>query len=108
MFKRIFIFSLLAISLLQAEFIRNDNLAVVLDTSTNLIWENGLNAKDNTYTWQKAKNYCDNLILGEVDDWYLPSRDEYHSIMTAFYGQYDTDINWQNSNINLHNWYYGN
>ncbi len=89
---------LIAISYLSAEFIRNDNLDVVLDTSSDLMYEDTINtANSKGYIFQEAIDYCDNLNLAGVSDWYLPNRNVLSSIMTAYYGEYDD--NWEDWNI---------
>jgi hypothetical protein len=55
----------------------------------------------NTMNWHEAKNYCDNLVLDGHSDWKLPSRDEFHTLMTASYGKWDNYDNlakWFNEN----------
>lgn len=42
-----------------------------LDSSTNLCWQEP--APENPLTWQGAFNYCDNLSLGGIANWRLPS-----------------------------------
>lgn len=34
----------------------------------------------NTYTWQQAVDYCNNLDFNDCDDWFLPSKEELHAI----------------------------
>ncbi len=46
-------------------------------------------------TWNEAKNYCANLNLEGYSDWKLPSRDELHTLMTAYYGEQDSWDKWQ-------------
>ncbi len=41
----------------------------------------------------KAKSYCENLVLDGYSDWKLPSRDEFHALMTAYYGELDNGNN---------------
>ncbi len=55
----------------------------------------------NTMNWHEAKSYCENLVLDGYSDWKLPSRDEFHTLMTAYYGEWDNDNNlakWFNEN----------
>jgi hypothetical protein len=55
----------------------------------------------NTMNWHEAKNYCENLVLDGYSDWKLPSRDEFHTLMTASYGKwdnYDNVAKWFNEN----------
>jgi hypothetical protein len=62
-----------------------DNGDTVADTRTGLVWEQktddgGLRDKDNTYTWQEALDYCNNLNLAGQSDWRLPTVKELASL----------------------------
>ncbi len=59
---------------------------MVQDNVTQLIWEvktddGGVQDKDNTYNWNAAIAYCEDLPLGGYNDWRLPSREELRSIV---------------------------
>lgn len=65
-------------TLLIAEFLRDNIKEIVLDTSTNLIWQD-----DNTpatITWKNAISHCENLSLGGYNDWRLPNFNELNSL----------------------------
>ena len=75
-------------------YIDNGN-GTLTDTSTGLMWEiktddGGPRDKDNTYTWQSALSYCENLSLAGYNDWRLPNRNELHSIVE--YSTYNPSI----------------
>jgi hypothetical protein len=54
----------------------------VTDNLTGLIWEQKNEANDPlTYTYNDAAAYCENLSLGGFDDWRMPSRKEYSTIL---------------------------
>ncbi len=69
----------------SSDFIDNYD-ETVTDTSTGLMWEvksndGGSRDKDNTYTWQEALSYCENLSLGGYNDWRLPDINDLQSIV---------------------------
>ena len=65
---------------IQTEFIRDDTKNIVIDTSTNLMWQDDANVTSITKNWQDAIDYCENLTLGGHSDWHLPSKNELQSI----------------------------
>ncbi len=69
--KNILAILCLAINLLNADFIRDDNLSVVTDTSTNLMWQDDLNV--NNKIWEEAIKYCEDLTLANYNNWRLPN-----------------------------------
>lgn len=54
---------------------------VVRDNVTGLEWQKV--SFSNTYTWEEAKEYCDNLVQGGHDDWRLPTAKELASLVHA-------------------------
>lgn len=60
-----------------ALFMDQDN-GVVTDLRTEMVWERGDDKK--THTWNEANSYCDALVLGDRDNWRLPTYEELDSI----------------------------
>jgi hypothetical protein len=56
-----------------------DNVEVVPDQLTGLLWQRNIQA--GAYTWTGADAYCDGLELARHDDWRLPTRMELVSIL---------------------------
>jgi hypothetical protein len=52
---------------------------VVLDNNTGLMWQRA--TAPGYYTWDQAHDYCYNLVLGNYDDWHLPTAKELESIL---------------------------
>lgn len=80
---KIFFLIMIGISFLQAEFIRTDinaTAGVVLDTTTNLMWQDDNEAKSITQTWSNAISYCENKTLGGYDDWRLANFNELYML----------------------------
>ena len=67
---------LLLVNIASADFIRDDSKEVVLDTSTNLIWQDNNDAKNITKTWEEAITYCENLDFAGYTNWHLPNFNE--------------------------------
>jgi len=51
----------------------------VTDEVTRLQWQRA--TPPQTYDWWEARTYCQQLVVGEVDDWRLPSRVELVSLL---------------------------
>ena len=94
---------LLLINLVNADFIRDDEKGVVLDTSTNLMWQDEAytSAEASAYSnntengkvlnWVSAISYCENLTYGTYSNWYLPNFNELYNI--ADRSKYNPAIN---------------
>lgn len=65
------------ISIASAEYLRNDNIGVIQDTQTNLLWQD--NEVVSNKTWTEAIDYCETLALGNYNDWRLPNYNEIES-----------------------------
>jgi len=66
------------IGLLQADYIRDDSKGVVVDTSTNLMWQDDVASVQKT--WIEAISYCENLTIASYDDWRLPNFNELYML----------------------------
>ena len=78
--KRSILGLLLLINLANADFIRDGSKEVVLDTKTNLMWQDNNDTKTIKKNWSDAIDYCENLTLGGYSDWYLPNINELRSL----------------------------
>ncbi len=69
-----------------------DGLTIV-DSTTDIVWENNTSAIDPTMNWNDAKTRCANLVLEGKDDWRLPNINELHSIIPNNDNEYQfTDL----------------
>ena len=66
---------------LSANFIRDNAKKVILDTKTNLMWQDNSEAKTKLLKWTDAINYCESLTLGGYSNWRLPNIRELESIV---------------------------
>ena len=76
---RVIFLIMIGLSLLRAEFIRNDSQGVVLDTTTFLQWQD--NNASSSISWVDAIEYCKVLNLGGYTDWRLANKIEMNSIV---------------------------
>ncbi len=65
----------------SSNFARDDNKSIVKDNVTGLEWQDDEWAVYTEKTWTDAINYCENLSLGEYNDWRLPNIMEMLSIV---------------------------
>jgi len=52
-----------------------------VDETTALMWQDVPENRGTLYTWDEAKNYCEELDLANYSDWWLPSESELASIV---------------------------
>jgi len=46
---------------------------ILIDPTTNLMWQDNTNVQFYSYSWHKSVDYCGRLSLGGFQDWRLPS-----------------------------------
>ena len=61
-------------TLANSEMIRFPDKEVVLDTDSNLMWQDSIDAKTVQKEWDKALEYCSNLNLNGITGWKLPDK----------------------------------
>lgn len=76
---RVFFLIIIELSLLYADIIRDNTVGIVVDTRTNLVWQDHMIYDEKT--WLEAIGTCENLELGGYDDWRLPNVNELTSIL---------------------------
>jgi hypothetical protein len=62
----------------------SEEWSMVRDNATGLVWEmkNPAN-QNNSYTWDDAKKYCEDLVHGHYEDWRLPTVEEISTLVDA-------------------------
>jgi len=79
MSKKIFLL-IISVICLNAGFLRNDNIEVVIDSKTGLIWSD--KAQDSTTrTWKDSITYCEDLEISFYKDWRMPNYNELYSLV---------------------------
>lgn len=95
---KIILLIMIGLSLLQADFIRDDTKEVVLDTTTNLMWQDDANVTTVTKNWLDAIDYCETSTLGGFTDWRMPNHNELY--LLADRSAYNPAISSVFTNIN--------
>lgn len=62
-------------------YIRDHVNNVVMDNTTNMMWQDDSAARTLKMNWSQANMYCEYLTLGRYSDWRLPGVVELHSIV---------------------------
>ena len=65
---------------IDGNFTKTANNKIVIDTTTELMWQDDFTNQDENLTHAEAKNYCNTLTLGGYSDWRLPTINELHTI----------------------------
>ena len=86
--KNILSLFVLASILCGGDLLKSDDNKTVLDTSSNLQWQDDVSSVSKT--WTEAIAYCEDLTLEEYSDWRLPNRNELLSIVD--YNKYNPAI----------------
>lgn len=73
--KKILLSLIFIICFSNAQMIRSDKQEILLDTKTNIMWQDNQQTKTITKTWHDAADYCKNLSLGGFEDWQLPDKE---------------------------------
>ena len=98
--KIIFLITLL-LSLLQADYIRDSTKNVVMDTTTNLMWQE--DTTPSTMNWTSAISYCEALSLGTYTDWRVPNIVELTSLLK--FTSYNPAINTTFQNVTANHYW---
>ena len=77
---KVILYIMIGLSVLHAQYIRDNTKEVVLDTTTQLIWQDNNDSKTIYKGWINAIEYCESLELGGESDWRLPNSKELSSL----------------------------
>jgi len=102
--RQIFTIMLLFNLFLYADIIRDNSKEIVTDTTTNLQWQDNIDAKTVTKTWKEAIDYCKALKLGGYTNWRLPNIKELKSIIDRRYINPTISKSFKNTNITDFYW----
>lgn len=75
---KVILLIMIGLSFLQADYIRDVTKEVVLDTTTNMMWQD--DATPASKTWLDAIDYCEASSLGGFNNWRLPNVNELYTI----------------------------
>lgn len=81
----IFIFIVFFTTFAEAKFVRDSNSSVVLDTKTNLIWEDTISTQIDYANvvgyWEQAMSHCEGLSINGLTNWRMPNINELRTIV---------------------------
>ncbi|MCD6432443.1 MAG: DUF1566 domain-containing protein [Sulfurimonas sp.] len=77
---RVILLIMIGLSILNAEFLRDDINGVVLDTQTKLMWQD-YDPDAQTIEWEGAMEVCEDSTRASYTDWRLPNINELRSIV---------------------------
>ena len=85
--RALFVRAVRATTIASAALVDNGD-GTVKDIGSGLMWQKA--TAPETYTWQNALSYCENLSLAGYSDWRLPNRNELQSLVD--YSRYNPAI----------------
>ena len=88
---------MIGLSILHAEFTRDNTTNIVSDSTTGLEWQDDVSVSSTQKAWQEAIEYCEDLVLDSKSDWRLPNRNELVSIVDR--SKYNPAINSAFANV---------
>lgn len=74
--QKLILAGLISVTILAADFIRDDERGVVRDDTTFLIWQDDTTTIEVEKGWEQAIAYCEALEFVGYDDWRLPNINE--------------------------------
>jgi hypothetical protein len=99
---KVILLIMIGLSLLRAEYIRDDAKELVLDTTTNLIWQD--DATPVAMVWEDTITYCEASNLGGYSNWRLPNYNELYSLVDRSIYSPALSPNFQNVVISSYYW----
>ena len=77
------ILTVLGISIAFSVFVSTKDIKkeIVVDSNTNLMWQDNTDVQNIKIKWIEAIDYCENLTLAGFDNWRLPNIVELKSIL---------------------------
>jgi hypothetical protein len=79
-------------------FLRDNKNDIVIDTKTNLMWQDDRLAKTTIKNWHNGITHCKELKFASFEDWRLPTVVELMSIVDYGRGDIAIDKNFKNIN----------
>lgn len=65
----------------SVRFIRLDDKDIVIDTKSNLMWQDNSDVESIDRTWYDSLIYCEDMIFEGFSDWRVPNINEFLSIV---------------------------
>ena len=103
---KIIIIILMVLSMVSAEYIRDDKRSIVKDTLNNLMWQDTKGVEIRKKSWKEAIQYCDNLKWLGYDNWRLPTINELYSIVDLSKKAPAINSAFKHVTIGLNDWYW--
>jgi len=95
---------MIGLSMLNAEYIRDNTKEIVIDTTTSLMWQDNNDTNSTTYTWTDAISQCEGLNHGGYTDWHLPNFNELYNLADRSKSSPALDATFNYVNISSYYW----